>query len=179
MPTDPAELILFGEMSPDLFFAEAKELGIPLEKLKDEETHNRVFHGCLIKLRKATAQAVASQLGIPITDDQAASIARNSLTPEVMDEPAPLATEERAIARQLYFHAIKAAVARQGISIKDRVARAEARRRVAAGERGLTSLQKFSRAAGCLVVAGIFALATASALLSGAVLLLMAPGPGP
>lgn len=174
MRADPAELILFGEMSPDLFFEEAEAQGIPPERLKDEETHNRVFHRCLIKIRKATAKAVASELGIPITDDQAHAIARNSLTPEVMDQPAPLAAEERAIAKVLYFHAVKAAVARQGISIKDRAARAEAHRMVTAGERGLTSLQKFSRASGCLVMAGMLALGAASALLSAAVLVIAA-----
>jgi hypothetical protein len=172
MRADPAELILFGEMSPHLFFEEAEAQGISLEHLKDEETHNRVFHRCLIKIRKATAQAVASELGMPITDDQAYAIARNSLTPEVMEEPAPLGAEERAIAKVLYFHAVKAAVAREGISIKDRAARAEARRRMAAGERGLTSLQRFSRAAGCLVIGGMLALGAASALLSAVVLLI-------
>lgn len=166
MHTDPAELILFGKMTPDLFFEEAEELGVPLEKLKDEETHNRVFHGCLIKVRQATAKAVAADLGIPITDDQARSIARNSLTPEVMAEPAPLASDERAIAQELYFHAVKAAVTRQGRSIKDRTARAEASRMISAGERGLTSLQKFSRASGCLVVVALFAVGAAATLFS-------------
>jgi hypothetical protein len=172
MRTDPAELILFGKMSPHLFFQEAEELGIPVQNLKDEEPHNRVFRSCLIKIRKATAKAVASELGIPITDHQAHSIARHSLTPEVTDEPAPLAADERAIAKVLYFHAVKAAVARQGGSIKDRAARAEARRMVIAGERGLTSLQKFSRASGCLVLAGMFALGVASAVLSAGALLI-------
>jgi hypothetical protein len=161
-------------MSPQLFFEEAEAQGIPLERLKDEETHNRVFHHCLLKVRKATAQAVASELGMPITDDQARAIARNSLTPEVMAEPAPLRAEERAIAKVLYFHAVKAAVARQGISIKDRTARAEAQRKLTAGERGLTSLQKLSRASGCLVMVGMLALGAASALLSAAVLLIAA-----
>ena len=119
MPTDPAELILFGEMSPNLFFEEAQRLGIPLRHLDDEETHNRVLRGCLIKVRKATAKAVAAELGIPITDEQAHSIAKNSLTPEVIAEPAPLATDEREIAKQLYFHSVKAAVGRQGSGADD------------------------------------------------------------
>ena len=68
------------------------------------------------------------------------------------------------IARQLYFHAVKAAVARQGRSIRDRAARAEAQRMVTAGERGLTSLQRFSRASGCLALVAMFALGAASAL---------------
>jgi hypothetical protein len=174
MPTDPAELILFGNMSPNLFFEEAEELGIPPKKLKDEEAHNHVLHNCLIKVRKATAKAVASELGMPITDDQAHSIARNSLTPEVIAEPAPLARNERAIAKELYFHAVKAAVARQGSFIKDRAARVEAHRMVAAGERGLTSLQRFSRASGCLVVVAMFAVGAASALLSAAAVVIAA-----
>jgi hypothetical protein len=171
MRIDPAELILFGKMSPELFFEEAQTQGIPLEELKDEETHNRVLHGCLVKVRKAAAMAVAAELGMPITDEQACSIARNSLTPEVMAEPAPLGRQERAIAKVLYFHAVKAAVARQGIRINDRLARAEARRMVTAGERGLTSLQKLSRASGCLLVAAAFALGVFSALLSAGVLI--------
>lgn len=166
MRTDPAGLILFGDVSPDLFFEEAEEQGVSIVTLQDdEETHNHVLHGCLIKARKATAKAVAAELGIPITDDQAHSIARNSLTPEVMAEPAPLAAEERAIAKVLYFHAVRAAVARQGSSIKDRTARAEAQRMVAAGERGLTSFCRVSRASGCLVVAVMFALGAASTVL--------------
>lgn len=172
MVTEPAELILFGQKCRDAFFQEAEKLGIPLEDLKDEETRNRVFRSCLIRVRKATAKAVAAELGIPITDNQAHSIARNILTPQVMADPAPLAPEERAIAEELYFHAIKAAVARQGSSIKDRAARAEAHRRVAAGERGLTSLQKLSRASGCLVVAGMLVLGAASTLLYAVALLI-------
>ncbi len=178
MHSDPAELILFGEMSPKRFFEEAHELGIPQDHLKDEETYNRVFRDCLIKVRKATAQAVAADLGIPITEDQAYSIARNSLTPEVSAEPAPLATEDREIAKVLYFHAVKAAVARQGSSIPDRAARAEARRMVTVGERGLTGLQRFSRVSGCLMLAGMFALGAASMLL-WAVVLVFAPTASP
>ena len=175
MRTDPAELILFGSVSAGLFFEEAEELGIPLKTLKgDGEIHNRVLHGCLIKARKATAKAVAAELNMAITDDQADSIAKNSLTPEVMAQPAPLAAEERAIAKVLYFHAVKAAVARQGISIKDRAARAEAQRILTAGERGLTSLHKISRASGCLVVAAVLALGAASTLLSAVALLVAA-----
>lgn len=166
MPTDPAELILFGEMSPGRFFEEAKRLGIPPHHLRDQETHNRVLHDCLINVRKATAKAVAAELGIPITDEQAFSIARNSLTPQVMADPAPLAPEERAIAEELYFHAIKAAVGRQGESIKDRAARTQAHRMVAAGERGLTTLRRISRASGCLVVACMVALGAGCSLLS-------------
>jgi hypothetical protein len=174
MPTDPAELILYGKMSPELFFEEAQRLGIPAGDLKDAGVHNRVLHGCLVKVRKDTAKALASDLGLPITEDQAYRIARNSLTPEVMEEPAPLGSEERAIARVLYFHAVKAAVARQGSHIKDRIARAEARRMVLAGERGLTSLQRLSRASGCLVMLGLLTLVAISALLSATVLVVLA-----
>jgi len=164
MPTDPAELILFGEMSPDRFFREAEELGIPAEDLKDEQTHNRVLHRCLIRVRSNTAQAVAAELDMPITDEQARAIAQNSLTPDVMAEPAPLDRETRRIATELYYHAVKAAVTRQGNVIKDRTARAEAQRMVAAGERGLTGLQRFCRASGCLLVFGVLGLGAASAL---------------
>jgi hypothetical protein len=179
MPTDPAELILFRKLTPERFFEEAEELGIPLKRLKDDrEIHDRVLRDCLIRVRKATAKAVAAELGIPITDDQAYSIARNSLTPQVIAEPAPLAADERAIAKELYFHAVKAAVARQGDSIKDRTARAKARRMVAAGERGLTTLHRISRASGCLVMAALLALGAASALLSAVVLIIAAiPSP--
>ena len=170
MHTDPAELILFGEMSPQRFFHEAEDLGIPRDALRDEETRNRVFRGCLIRVREETAKGIAADLGIPITDDQAHSIARNSLTPEVIAEPAPLASKDRKIAKVLYFHAVKAAVARQGSSIRDRAARAEAHRMVTAGERGLTGMQKFGRASGCLVLAGMFALGAVSMVLCAVVL---------
>ncbi len=175
MHADPAELILFGQMSPDRFFREAEELGIPAERLKDEATRDQVFRGCLIKVREAAAKAVAGELGIPITDDQAHAIAKNSLTPTVMEEPAPLASDERVIAKELYYHALKAAVARQGSAIKDRAARAEAQRMVTAGERGLTRLQRFSRASGCLVIVGLLALGAATALLCGVVLIAAGP----
>jgi hypothetical protein len=166
MHTDPAQLILFGEMSSRRFFDEAQQQGIPLEQLKDEATHNRVLNDCLIKVRKATAQAVAFELGMAIRDDQAYSIARNSLTPEVMAGPAPLTPEDRKVAKILYFHAVKAAVARQGGTIADRAARSKARRMVAAGERGTTSLQRISHASGCLVVLTALVLGGVSALLS-------------
>ena len=127
-----------------------------------------MVHSRLVKIRAGTARAVAAKFGIAITQEQARSIAKNSLTPEVMAEPAPLGREERAIAKELYFHAVKAAVARQGSSIKDRAARAEANRMVAAGERGLTGLQRFCRASGCLLVVGLFAFGAVSAILSAA-----------
>jgi hypothetical protein len=165
---DPAELIFFREMTADKFFQEAERLEIPLPNLRDQETYSRVFRCCLTKVRTDTAKALAASLNIPVTDEQAEAIARNSLVPEVFPEPAPLAAEERAIAAELYFHAIKAAGTRYGSVITDKAARGIAKKMVRDGQRGLTPLRKLSRAAGCLVVVAVAGLATALALVSAA-----------
>ena len=79
---------------------------------------------------------------------------RNSLVPNVLSEPAPLTPEERVIAEQLYFHAIRAAAACQGEAISDRSARAVAKKMIRGGERGLTTMGRLSQGLGCLVVLG-------------------------
>ena len=172
MSADPAELIFFQEMTTDKFFDEAEDLGYELDQLQEEETHNRVFYTCLVKLRAATAKTVAANLGIEITDEQATAIGKNSLVPVVALDPAPLSPEERRIAEVLYYNAIKAAVARHGSTIKDRTARVEARRMVRNGERGLTWTGKLTRASGCLIVVAVLTLGTGLSAAAGAILLL-------
>ena len=155
MNVDPAELMFYKDMTTDRFFEEAERLGFSLEDLQDEDTHDHVFYSCLVNIRTETASAVAASLDIPLTEEQACAIARNSLVPEVSVEPARLQPQEREIARELYYHAIKAAAARHGESIADSTARIEAKRMVTTGERGLTVLQKMSRACGCQLVAAM------------------------
>jgi hypothetical protein len=159
MSEDAAELIFFQEVTPDKFFQEAERLGIPKEELVNPGTKNRVFHSCLVNHRTLTAKAVAARLGLSISDEQALSIARNSLVPGVHSEPAPLSADERAIAEELYREAISTAAARQGASITEKDARVNARKMIRQGERGLTVAQKAGRAVGCLVMlsAGLFA----------------------
>ena len=166
MSADPAELIFFREMTPEKFFQEAERLGIPLEGLQDHEVRNRVFHSCLIAHRAETTKAVAAALNLPITEDQATAIARNSLVPDVLPEPAPLTSEERTLAAELYFHAIAAAAARHGTAVTESAARAGAQRMIRLGERGMTAVQKLGRAAGCLVMLGAAGLAVGFVLLT-------------
>lgn len=171
MSADPAELIFFQEMTTDKFFDEAEDLGYELDQLQDEDAHNHVFYTCLVKLRAATAKTVAADLGIEISDEQATAIGKNSLVPEVALDPAPLSPEERQIAEVLYYNAIKAAVVRHGSTINDRSARAEARRMVRTGEKGLTWTRKLTRATGCLVVVAVLTLGTGLSAAAGAIVL--------
>lgn len=166
MSADPAELIFFGDMSSQAVFDEAEQLGLSAESLDDGPTRQRVLHSRLLRIRTATAKSVAAGLGIEITDQQAGAIARNSLVPEVCADPAPLNPREREIAEELYYHAIKAAVARHHGTIAERAARSGARKMAAAGERGRTKLHRITRATGCLLVAAAIALASGSVLLS-------------
>jgi len=166
MSADPAELIFFHEMTPEKFFQEAERLGVPLEGLQDHEVRNRVFHSCLVAHRAETTKAVAASLNLSITEDQATAIARNSLVPEVLPEPAPLTPEERTLAAELYFHAIRAAAIRHGTAITEKAARAGARKMIRLGERGMTAMQKLGRGAGCLVMLGAAGLAVGFVLLS-------------
>ncbi len=166
MGADPAELILFRDMTPERFFSEVDELGVSVEDLHDQPTHERVFRAALVRFRTETAKAVAADLQLPITDEQAEAIARNSLVPDVIPDPAPLTTDQRALAQELYFHAVKAAMSRQGRAVNDRLARSDARKMVRAGERGLTWLQRLSRTAGCLVVLTVLAAGAAVAFLA-------------
>jgi len=147
--------MFYQEMSTERFFEQADRLGVSLEDLKDERTHDWVFYSCLVTIRAETAAAVADELGLDLTDQQAENIARNSLVPEIATGPARLSAEERRLAEELYFHAIRAAAARHGETIEDAVARVEAQRMVVTGERGLTRVQRFSRACGCLVLLGM------------------------
>jgi len=160
MKADPAELIFFREMNTDLFFEEAKKQGVPVEQLDDTNVHNRLFHSCLVQVRARTAKAVAEELEISITEDQAISIARNSLVPDVSAEPAPLTPQEREIAGELYYHAILAATSRHGMQVKEKMARAGAKRMIARGERGQTFFQRVGHSVGCLVVLGMVTFGT-------------------
>jgi hypothetical protein len=168
---DPAELIFFRELTPERFFDEAQRQGVSAEKLRDIEVHNQVFSRCLVNIRAEIAKAVASALSIPISDEQAVAIGRNSLVPDVLPEPAPLDAAECALAEELYFHAIKAAVARYGNAMTDKVARANAKKMVRAGQRGFTRMQKLRGAVGCLVVLAVAGLGAALTLLSVALAL--------
>jgi hypothetical protein len=156
MAADPAELIFFQQMTPERFFQEAERLGIRPDQMQDPEVRDRVFHDSLIAHRAETAQGVAADLNIAITDEQARAIARNSLVPDVLAEPAPLTPDERTIAAELYYRAILAAAARHRAAVTEESARTDALRMIRLGERGLTAIQKFSRSAGCLVMLGLF-----------------------
>jgi len=155
MSADPADLIFYGRMTPERFFAEAERLGIAEEELHDQPTYDRVLAESLIAVRAETAQGVAADLGVPIGDGQARNIARNSLVPDVLPGPAPLTPEERAVATELYYRAVRAAAARNASRVAERAARAAAQRMVRDGERGLTRLHQLARNAGCLVVLGV------------------------
>lgn len=146
---DPAELIFLHEMTPEKFFDEVNRLGIAEEDLLDQDVHDQVFSSCLTKIRAETAKAVATSLNLAITEEQAWAIARHSLVPELSPEPAPLTPDQRDLAQELYYHAIKAAVAHHGGSITERAARANAKKKVREGERGLTWLHKLTRTVGC------------------------------
>jgi hypothetical protein len=152
MTGDPAELIFFRSLTNDRFFAEARRLGLSDEQLRDGETYDRVFRSCLIALRSEIVQAVAEGLGIPVSEEQARTIGLHSLVPQVIAEPAPLSPEERRIALELYYHAVKAAAARHATPVSERAARAAARRMVRSGERGLSFFEKYVGAWGCLPV---------------------------
>lgn len=156
MGADPAELIFFQQMTPEKFFQEAERLGFRQDQLRDPAVHDRVFHDSLIAHRADTAKGVAADLNIPITDEQARAIARNSLVPEVLANPAPLTPAERTIAAELYYRAILAAAARHGATVSEESARFDAQRMIRFGERGLTFLQKLGRSAGCLLMLGLF-----------------------
>jgi len=163
MKSKPEELLFFKKMTSQRFFDEAKALGISSEELADEETHAVVFNSCLINIRAETAKEVADELGIAITDDHARAIAVNSLVPQVISEPAPLTADQRKIAKELYFHAVKAAVSSNNGTISDRAARADAARMVKSGERGLTTMYKLMNASGCLIVVLMAAIGAATA----------------
>jgi hypothetical protein len=156
MGADPAELIFFQQMTPERFFQEAERLGFQQDQLRDPAVRDRVFHDSLIAHRADTAKGVAADLNIPITDEQARAIARNSLVPEVLANPAPLTPAERTIAAELYYRAILAASARHGANVSEEAARLDAQRMIRFGERGLTLVQKFGRSAGCLLMLGLF-----------------------
>lgn len=164
MNVDPAELIFFGEMNPKAFFEQAQRLGIPTRQLEDKSTRDHVWRSCLQETRVETVRSVAGPLGISLTEDQIRTIAAHSLVPGVNFDPVSLNDEEREKAEELYYHAVKAAVARQGRTLSDKTARADAQKMVRAGERGLTRIQRMSRQAGCLVVLGMFSLGAGSML---------------
>ena len=164
MSVDPAELIFFGEMNPKAFFEQAKRMGVPTRQLEDKPTRDHVWRSCLQEIRVATVQGVAGRLGISLTEDQTRTIAAHSLVPEVNLDPVSLSDEEREKAEELYYHAVKAAVARHGRTITEKAARADARKMIFTGERGLTRVQRMCRKGGCLVVLGMFSLAAGSML---------------
>jgi len=149
---DPADLIYYGRMTPERFFAEAQRLGVDEQSLRDPAVYDRVLVSCLISVRAETAQQLAAELNLPITAEQAENIARNSLVPDVLPGPAPLNPEERKLAVCLYSKAIMAAVTRQNCTITEEEALIGAEKMVRAGERGLTRIQKLARSAGCLLV---------------------------
>ena len=130
MKADPAQLIFFEELTTDRFFEEAEARGVPLEQLQDEDIYDRLFYACLVDIRAKTAREVAEAIGIDVTEEQAESIARNSLVPEVVLDPAPLTPEERKIAAELYYLAVKAAAARHNMPCDDKEARAAAKKMV-------------------------------------------------
>ena len=164
MTADPAELIFFGEMNPKVFFEQAKRMGIPTRQLEDKSTRDHVWRCCLQEIRVETVREVASRLGISLTEDQTRTIAAHSLVPEVNLDPVSLTDEEREKAEELYYHAVKAAVARQGQTLSEKTARADAQKMILVGENGLTRIQRTCRKAGCLVVLGMFSLGAGSML---------------
>lgn len=169
MSADPAELVVLRHMTNERFFAEAERLGIGDEQLRDPDTYDHVFRCSLVRYRAETVAVVAESLGIPITEEQAQAIGRNSLVPTVIGEPAPLSGGERIIAAELYYHAIKAAAERLGQRLSERSARSAARRMVRRGERGPSLFDRCSQAVGCLATL-VMAAAAGAAVLGGAML---------
>jgi hypothetical protein len=171
MSADPAELIFFREITPERFFQEAERLGVGKADLLDHAKRDDIFHACLLSHRIQIVKNVAADLKLAIVDDQTRSIARNSLTPGVLPDPAPLTAAEREIAAELYYRAIRAAADRQGTAISEKSARTGARKMIRMGERGLTEMQKLGQSAGCLIMTAAIALALGLLLCSGAAVL--------
>jgi hypothetical protein len=171
MSADPSELIFFREITPERFFRETERLGVGKVDLLDHAKRDGIFHACLLSHRIQIVKDVAADLKLAIADDQANSIARNSLTPGVLPDPAPLTAAEREIAAELYYRAIRAAADRQGTAISEKSARSGARKMIRMGERGLTRVQKMGQSAGCLIVLAAVALGFGLVLCSGAAVL--------
>jgi len=125
----------------------------------------------LIKGRARIAAIMAEDLGTPISENEAISIAKNSLSPQFIAEPVPLTPKEREIAEEIQFHAWTAFSQQEGITGGD--ARRMAKQRVAAGERGRTAAMKVGEKAGCvivLLVVGSVAATVASAAVAACLL---------
>ena len=88
----------------------------------------------LLTTRVRIAKIMAEDLGIPVSETEAISIAKNSLSPVDIAEPVPLTPRERTIAEEIHFHAWTAFGRAKGTGGFD--ARKTAKATVAAGERG-------------------------------------------
>ncbi len=119
----------------------------------------------MIKGRANVVKIMAEDLGMPISDVDAITIAKNSFSPQLIADPVPLTPKQRAVAEEIHFHAWTAQTQADGTKGID--VREMAKQLVAAGERGRTTAMRVGQAAGCLVAVlalGVFACSLASFL---------------
>ena len=139
-----------------------------------ETTDERIISS-VVNSRMMLVSIMAEDLGIPITEAQALSIARNNLSPAFIEDPVPLSDSERSVALEICYHAWKLYANKEGSSYKltEEQLRDTARRSVAAGERGCTTLMKVASAGGCFQVIMFAILGTGFAIMSMAILVVM------
>jgi hypothetical protein len=117
----------------------ANEIRVMLESNIDHPTDPSVM------ARVRLAKIMAEDLGTPISDTEAISIAKNRhASSTINSDPVPLTPRERAIAEEIQFHAWTAEAYANGTAGFD--ARGMAKHMVAVGERGTR------RSTGCLPV---------------------------
>ncbi|HUE72879.1 MAG TPA: hypothetical protein VMP01_18485 [Pirellulaceae bacterium] len=145
---DPSEVYsLSGEMTQEFFVLQAKAIGITTPaQLKEPAVQDYIVLQWLVYQRATRFERLCIQLGIAATQDQIVNIAKSSLVShDRFPKGIPLSPQERAIAVELNYHALRDFARKQGDSTSEADLRADALNMVKSGEQGVTVLHKVGK----------------------------------
>jgi hypothetical protein len=130
----------------EFFESELQKLGLPLSAATQPGVSDQIAENWIVHQRMNRMKALCRQLQIIVTEEQVRNIAKNSLvTHDSFSRGVPLSSDERAIAIEIHYQAQKASLQKDGVFLSEDDQRSEARRTIAFGEKGITTLHKIGK----------------------------------
>jgi hypothetical protein len=144
---DPADVFdLDGKITGEFIFYELERLGLPLSAMQNPSVQKVISDNWVVEQRADRIGLLCQQLWITTNDDQLRSIAKCSLVShEMFPEGMRLSTEERLIATEVQYHALKSFSIKKGYQMSEDSLRTDAANTVAFGEKGITVLHKIGK----------------------------------
>lgn len=134
------------KISVDFMVLECQRLGFPLSAIQESRVQDLITQNWILGQRIHKVNLQCQNLGIPVLEEQALNIAKNSLVShEMFSTGVPLSPDERVIAIEIHYQAQKRSLEKDGVFASENDQRSDSQRSIAFGEKGITTLHKIGK----------------------------------